>query len=321
MYRIMLYCKLFRCDRYDTDDILDMDDELVGRIRTQRTAVLNGYSTDELRELCSAVKFLANIFVSVGAPANTTNTLLSTGPSGALRAWQAYSYDVPADEIDMDFLFEEIDEPLFFEGYFSLPLETIFSERGITPPPAGDPASKWILDQVTSATDTCSQCAAPRGVDLYTEANWDRLPIPLMTFLKNHLRRNQTLSQPFYAVTSHLMHSDALGPFIGDLFAFKTHTAPGFDDWERTDLYCLPCLTHFLEEHLWIWFLEERLRGAYFLLFILCRISRLTCVRVIGGWVPPENCWYGWNCRTQTHKRSHAETKNHLCVPIKGDPA
>ncbi|KAJ7848824.1 hypothetical protein B0H14DRAFT_2766833 [Mycena olivaceomarginata] len=59
------------------------------------------------------------------------------------------------------------------------------------------------------------------------------------------------------------------------------------------------CFTKFLEEHLWIWILEERIKG---------------------GWTPPEDCWYGWNCRTQVHKRSHAETKNHLCIPTKGDP-
>ncbi|KAJ6603572.1 hypothetical protein DFH09DRAFT_1301359 [Mycena vulgaris] len=37
------------------------------------------------------------------------------------------------------------------------------------------------------------------------------------------------------------------------------------------------------------------------------------------GWIPPENCWYGYNCKTMVHKQSHALGKNHLCVPIKGD--
>ncbi|KAJ7243819.1 hypothetical protein B0H12DRAFT_1236303 [Mycena haematopus] len=209
MYRIMMYCKLFPSDRYKNEQILDMDDELVGKIRKQRTAILNEYPTDEFRQLCSAVRFLVNVFVRASA----------------------------------------------------------FS--AIVPPKAAEPASKWILDRVTSATDTCSQCAAPRGVELYTEANWDRLPALLTSFLKNHLQQDPTLSQPFRTLTARFKDSDALGPFFGDLFEFKTHTAPEFNNWRRTDSYCLPCLTNFLEEHLWIWFLEERVRG---------------------GWIPPENC-------------------------------
>ncbi|KAF8172243.1 hypothetical protein K438DRAFT_183719 [Mycena galopus ATCC 62051] len=29
-----------------------------------------------------------------------------------------------------------------------------------------------------------------------------------------------------------------------------------------------------------------------------------------GGWVSPENCWYGYDCRTMVHKRPHADGKN-----------
>ncbi|KAJ7234361.1 hypothetical protein B0H12DRAFT_1327696 [Mycena haematopus] len=301
MYRIILYCKLFPCDRYDSAEILAMDDELVGKIRMQRTAVLDEYPTDELRELCSAVKFLVSMFTGLPAPTRLTDTLLSTGPSGALRAWQARSYWVLEDEIDFDFLLRATDNLLLFEGYFSLPLENLCSERSTARPKADDPGSKWILDQVTSATDTCSHCAAPDGIELYTEANWGRrLPFYIRDFLKYPLQHNQILFPPLYALTSHLEDSDALGLFISNLFAFKTHTAPAFDNWERTDSYCQMCLTKFLEEHLWIWFLEERLKG---------------------GWIPPENCPYGWTCRTQASDRSHAKTKNHLCVPINDVPA
>ncbi|KAJ7234354.1 hypothetical protein B0H12DRAFT_1327691 [Mycena haematopus] len=293
MYRIMLYSELFPNHRYDNEGILDMDDEIVGKIRTQRTTVLNEYPTDELRELSSAVKFLVNIFVSVGAPMMLANKALSTGLSVALLAWRSRSYRM------LNVFFEGEYNHLLFDGYFSLPLDNIYSERGITPPNAGDPASKWILDKVTSATDICSHCAAPHGIELYTEANWGQLSIHLECFLKNYLRQNPTLFIPFFEVTCHLRDFHILGPFIGVLFAFKAHTTPEFDNWERTDSYCLPCLTKFLEEHLWIWFLAERVR----------------C-----GWVPPENCPYGWNCPTQAHER-HAERKNHLCVPIKDVPA
>ncbi|KAJ7234352.1 hypothetical protein B0H12DRAFT_1327689 [Mycena haematopus] len=293
MYRIMLFCKLFSSDSYH---ILDMDDELIGKIRKQRTAVLDKYPNDELRELCSAVKFLVDILVAVDAPTpNVTDTLLSTGPWGVLRASQARSYEALEADVDVDFLFQD-DNLIVFEGYFSLPIENICSERGIAPPKADDLASKRILDEVTSATDACSQCTAPGGLELYTEANWHRLPTPPVTFLNGHLWQNQTLFHPFYVATSQYEHSDYLGPLIDELFKLKTQTAPEFDNWDRTDSYCLPCLTKFLEEHLLIWLLSKRIRG---------------------GWVPPENCCYGWDCYRQISDISHAEQKNHLCAPIK----
>ncbi|KAJ7203561.1 hypothetical protein GGX14DRAFT_651620 [Mycena pura] len=317
MYRIMLYCHLFPGDRYSEE--MDDDEELIDKIRKQRTVILSEYPTDDLRELHSAVKILRSVFYSVSnAQSNVTEALLSTGPSGALRAWQDRSYHVLEDDIDFMFLEDNEEIPLFAR-YISLPLENIWTARNITPPKEDDAASTWILDQVNGANDTCSHYATPGGLKLYTSASeqpafflrlahpltpyedWDRFPVILNNLLKKNLKLNQTVAQSFYAATAHIINSDALGPFLGDLFAFKIHTAPVFDNWDRTDSYCFICFTQFLEEHLWIWFLKERIKG---------------------GWTPPspEDCWYGWNCVTQVHRPSHAETKNHLCIPTKGNP-
>ncbi|KAF7342246.1 hypothetical protein MVEN_01812600 [Mycena venus] len=300
MYRIMLYCNQFSGTRYTEEEIELNDEEILDKIRKQRTAVLNEYPTDELQQLHSVVQFLRSIFISLSTTdLDFIDSLLSTGPANALRAWQDRSYEVIQDDVEFTMFDDEDDAPLF-EGYFSLPFENIWTERKVTPPKEDDPASKWILDQVNGANDTCSQCATPGGLKLYTEANWDRFPIILANLLKKNIKRNQSITQSFFTATAHLVASDALGPFIGDLFDFALKIKPEFDGWERTDSYCLTCLTRFLEEHLWIWFREERIKG---------------------GWTPPEDCWYGWNCRTQIHKRYHADTKNHLCAPIKGDPA
>ncbi|KAJ7914378.1 hypothetical protein B0H13DRAFT_2002953, partial [Mycena leptocephala] len=293
MYRIML-------NHYSQEEIDPDDDELIAKIRKQRTAILSEYPTDDLRELNSAVKFLCRILTALPTlvQSNVTEGLLSTGPSGTLRVWQARSYHVLEDDIDLMF-FEDDEEILLFVRYFSLPLQSIWTTRNITPPKEDDPASTWILDQVNGANDTCSHCATSGGLQLYTAANSERFPIFLANLLKNNLKLNQTVTPPFYVATAHLVNSDSLGSFLSNLFALP-HTAPAFDNWGQTGSYCFVCFTKFLEEHLWIWFLEERIKG---------------------GWTPPEDCWYGWNCRTQIHKRSHAETKNHLCIPSKGDPA
>ncbi|KAF8209525.1 hypothetical protein K438DRAFT_1811206 [Mycena galopus ATCC 62051] len=297
MYRIMLYCGQFSGSGYSEEDAFLEDEDILDNIRKQRTAVLNEYATDELQQLNSVVKFLRTILLSMSTVDNFLDCLLSTGPASALEVWHSRSLEVILDDTIFGIFDEDEDVPILI-GYFSIPLENIWAARKITAPKEDEPESKWILDQVNGANDTCSQCGAPGGVKLYTEANWDRFPVELSNLLKNNLKQNQTVLRPFRLATMKLVDSDALGPFIDNLFALKTHTTPLFDDWHKTDSYCLGCLSRFLEEHLWIWFLEERVKG---------------------GWTPPENCWYGWNCRTQRHKPSHADTKNHLCVPIKGD--
>ncbi|KAJ7848825.1 hypothetical protein B0H14DRAFT_2356546 [Mycena olivaceomarginata] len=172
MYRIMLYCHLFPGNRYSQEEIDPDDEELLDKIRKQRTAILSEYPTDDLREVHSAVKFLCSIFDSVTnartLSSHSASLLLttyfenqmslkpffSTGPSGALRAWQDRSYHVLEDDIDLMF-FEDDEEIPLFVGYLSLPLKNIWTARNITPP-KDDPASMWILDQVNGANDTCA---------------------------------------------------------------------------------------------------------------------------------------------------------------------
>ncbi|KAJ7307879.1 hypothetical protein DFH08DRAFT_1051122 [Mycena albidolilacea] len=75
------------------------------------------------------------------------DALLSTGPSGALRGWEARTYGVFEDDIDFE-PFENDEENPLFAGYLSLPLKNIWTARNITPPKEEEPVSKWILDQV-----------------------------------------------------------------------------------------------------------------------------------------------------------------------------
>ncbi|KAJ7092289.1 hypothetical protein B0H15DRAFT_973033 [Mycena belliarum] len=78
-----------------------------------------------------------------------------------------------------------------------------------------------------------------------------------------------------------------LGAFIAGLFAMSTR-APRFEDWEAGQSYCAPSMTELLQEHTWMWLLKERVKM---------------------GWVPAEDCRYGYNCYTQTHN-VHAEQKD-----------
>jgi hypothetical protein len=155
--------------------------------------------------------------------------------------------------------------------------------------------------------------------------DWDRFPDILGNLLKENLKLNPTITQPFFAATAHLDNSDDLGPFIGDLFALRT---TAFDGWRREDSYCAACLTRFLEEHLWAWWFKEQVKGAFrkFSIFAFGLIGhayvqaggrplqiagQLNLLALIfWSWKLTSEHRYGWNCRTQINKRSHADTKN-----------
>ncbi|KAJ6535730.1 hypothetical protein B0H19DRAFT_1184067 [Mycena capillaripes] len=300
MYRIMHYCNLFPGHRYSSEDIDELGDERIQRIQRQRTAVLKEYPTDELLQIYAVVRFMRWVLAAVSEDDNQSNTidiLLSTGPDGAARAWEYRSFEVLEDDIGFGLYEDDEDNPLY-TGYFALPLENIWAARKVKPPKDDEPATKWILDTVVGANDTCSQCATPGGLTLLTEANWHRLQIYPTQFLKNKLKLNSSETTPFAAAVGSVYNQDTVGPWITSIFS-ASRAAAEWDKWTVDLSYCQPCLFKFLEEHVWRWWLQERMRS---------------------GWSPPEDCWYGYNCNTMTHKQPHAATKNHLCVPIKGNP-
>ncbi|KAJ7198045.1 hypothetical protein B0H12DRAFT_603819 [Mycena haematopus] len=284
-YRIMLYCNLFPASRYDLDQLSGLEEDEVRDIQQQRTALLSTYPTDELLQLYAVARFMRDAFVAVASSNDEPHSeeildaVLGTGPDGVTRAWKRRSIDGLEAALYIYNLFTESDARNVL-GYFETPLANIWDARGIEAPEDG------------------SQCATPGGLKLLTEANWDRLPLMLTDLLKNKLKSCLAVTKPFIDLTEHIYNSDAQGPWIAGMFALK-ETPGAWDGWEREMSYCQPCLTKFLEDHVWKWFLRERLMGK-------------------ARWVPQEDCEYGYDCK-MAHRNSHASTKNHLCAPIKGD--
>jgi hypothetical protein len=88
--------------------------------------------------------------------------LLSAGPYGVWRVWEDRSYEGIGDDLDFGRLDEDEDDRLY-EGYFSLALASIWAARQV-PPPNGDDGSptKWILDTIIGADDTCKLASSFR---------------------------------------------------------------------------------------------------------------------------------------------------------------
>lgn len=81
--------------------------------------------------------------------------LMTTGPWGALSAWEGRTHDL------MDAIFEDGDDDYrLFSGYFAVPFHNIWAARKITVPSEDEPPSKWILDKVNGANDTCTSQAS-----------------------------------------------------------------------------------------------------------------------------------------------------------------
>ncbi|KAJ7137520.1 hypothetical protein C8R43DRAFT_607943 [Mycena crocata] len=332
-YRITLYCRLFPGDRYDYDAIDELGDAGIETITAQRAAVLDAYPTDQLRELAAAVAFLRGVFEEVADDqANVPEILLSTGPVGALTAWETRSCDELEGEVGYG-LFSASDEIPLFDGYFSRALERVWAKRGIAPPSDDEPLSKYILDSVNGENDTCSQCSAPGGVKLLNEANWSRLTLSPNLLMKSKLKLNPAVFPAFNAWCNaqDFEVGDALGVWIASVFAMHraidddlnvqydttksalkaqytsnssihprtaaalaSPTLAPFASWNGGQSYCEPCLRRFLLEHVWVWWFEERVRA---------------------GWNPPEDCRNGYDCVRAAHKQ-HAEEMNHLCAPV-----
>ncbi|KAJ6592151.1 hypothetical protein DFH09DRAFT_1306056 [Mycena vulgaris] len=133
----------------ENDPAEELEDDVVEKINRQRTAVLHQYSTTELLKLLFVFKFLHGAFCSARAgaflleEASHSGILVSTGPSGAVKAWENRSYDVLEEDIGSEMFENEVDNSLF-SGYLSIPLETL-----------------WMA---LTLRDT-------RGVTLHTEAN------------------------------------------------------------------------------------------------------------------------------------------------------
>ncbi|KAJ7850714.1 hypothetical protein B0H13DRAFT_52615 [Mycena leptocephala] len=303
VYRIWLYTSIFSGDRYSLDDINELDDDEIDLIQRQRTAMLNEYPTDELFQLYAVVRSFRGILEDVcdedHNKENAIDILLSLGPGGIAGAWKEGSYISLEDGLAFG-LYETDEENPLYNGYFSLPLENIWNEREVEPPEDDEPGMRFILDTINGVNDTCSKCATPGGLTLLTEANWHRLRIWPGDLLKGWLKNDGDLSSSLMmAVLEHkrdAVEPWTLGPWITSIFDVP-RAAPEWDSWTAALSYCQPCLVKFLEEHVWRWFLDKRVKD---------------------GWSPPENCPFGYNCQGIVVLKYHAKQKNHLCVPIMG---
>ncbi|KAJ7450360.1 hypothetical protein FB451DRAFT_722014 [Mycena latifolia] len=302
MYRIMLYCAVFRM--YDDEDGVRELENQHDVIEAQRFAMLDAFSTEELVELNAALVFLGDIADEAtgkagnyfddddddddddDVPEGVREWFLSAGPAAILKAHQYKEADVLVERIGYTVW---LAGPfMLLSGYFATPLHMIWDSRGIAAPVESDvEQNNPLLDAPVIRSVPCDRCAHVCSSKLWHEHNWDALHLEPRVLLKGKLADNFTEIEYLDAAKP----SKNIPKLISDIYTLATED---FKDWKKSESLCGGCLTKFLSAHLHLWLFEYKVKD---------------------GWDAPEDCWYGYECRTQTSVTLHALTKNHLCKP------
>ncbi|KAJ7093792.1 hypothetical protein C8R44DRAFT_890691 [Mycena epipterygia] len=294
MYRIMLYCELFYLP-LNLDDIDSMESEThtLPNIQRERHAMLNEYPTAELLEIRAVVAFLHGL---IGEVTNNDDDLdrvkdicLATGPAVILQAYTEKLEEVFEEALEPEVMSSGEDNPLF-GGFFATPLEKIWTERQAVPPESEHDA---ILDGVMPVQSTsCAQCGVTSSLGLWNQANWSTLiNVDFCALLKGKLSENEVESERLVELfMSSKCPSDLV---VSEIFDMRS---AAFSAWKKDEGLCSGCLDKLMGEHLHLWLYKRKVQD---------------------GWTPTDNCWYGYGCKTQVHKRSHAKAKNHLCAPTR----
>ncbi|KIJ60910.1 hypothetical protein HYDPIDRAFT_116592 [Hydnomerulius pinastri MD-312] len=300
LFRLSLYSSAYGEGAYVEDDFLDEDDPdgdlLLENALSLRKRFFETFPTIELEEIKSFTSFLTDIIHW----AMNAHSYFDMGSTDKLLFYGSLPHIVsdmylgvgesPDDET------RAIPEG-FWDGFVPRSISVVLKQRK-APVLTDEQAKRVIIDEVVGGNVNCTQCHAgpmPRK-DLWCPSTWDFLrgtipPHAIRQRLPGYLPGNDTHGP---AITD-IWEINTYSELIDQLFEHKTNA---FDSWKREDFLCTGCLGKFLEEHIWVWYVgEKRKRGE----------------------VIPEDCWYGYNCRTQRHKPAHASRLNHFCEPSRGD--
>ncbi|KAF9817511.1 hypothetical protein IEO21_03362 [Rhodonia placenta] len=291
MYRFWLYCEVHGPPEYwEDDEPQDFSQECANFFKA--------YVLDDIFDIARAADFIADLVAwcdgALGDPALATppkdwfRCKSSMGPSAVLNDFKTISSSQP----------ENAEAGFFWRAY-----ESHIRTLKLDPKVCKERLTKAILTEVVGQHDTCFRCHAVQGINLYGATTWPLLrgqlcQTKLFARMPGNLGRNGGEKQQFLLSTN-------WGVFIGSQFDYTKmmdEIMDIHDDqehiWQKDKWYCFQCVEQLMKERLWRWWRERKEQE--------------------GKPVLP-NCWYGWNCRTMTHRPQHASKLNHLCKPTRGD--
>ncbi|THV03001.1 hypothetical protein K435DRAFT_962671 [Dendrothele bispora CBS 962.96] len=297
MYRIMFYSRVFSAEKYEdfSDDDEAPAEELM-KVRRARKKFFRSFFSDEILQMYAVSSFL----VEMVHWANEVFTLDIEDEESALAIGLEWIYNSMQEDVlhvGEDYELMELSSNPFTQNYLSSSISAILEERNAKLPDRKD-SSIWrvVLDSIDGEQDPCDQCKIPTGFDLLGPSTYDFIYASrphqdnLSYFLKGKLSRVDR--------SCLYKNSDAARyPKIMETIFNDDIKRPEFSTWKKEDWLCKNCMENYLREHLHLWLLDLKKQE---------------------GETIPEDCWYGYNCRTMTHNLQHAQKLNHLCAPSRG---
>ncbi|KAJ3996684.1 hypothetical protein F5050DRAFT_1807507 [Lentinula boryana] len=321
MYHLMLYSSIFHPGTWNLSSDSENDENAdVGEHREnfeKRKKHLSRLSTSELLQLHSVAEFLKEILLwcvrTSGYPSEICDLALAAGPVRILKCFdnQDNSPLQPLEDI-LDYFEEELELHPRLAGLLSGPHLKNLEARNVKPPPLDFTHWLSISPRVTERNSQCDRCQRSFGFDTFSRSTFTelsngehlRLHTTSLSYydsknisrcLKNHLRYNYAESKCF-SHEAEKFGASLLLQIWNDLWNLRTviqlpKDQQNLPDWTEDDYLCEDCFRSFLFENLWLWWRHVK----------------------SGSEPLKDNCWYGYNCRTQTHNSTHAQKLNHLC--------
>ncbi|KAI0689659.1 hypothetical protein BC835DRAFT_1368005 [Cytidiella melzeri] len=300
LYRLtFLYISI---DPEPTDDDLDLN----GQPEEQSAfiaAPLTEYNDQELLELAATVSFLQEVqrrterFDRHNSLFPDTDGMLPF--LGNPRAIYKNYYRLETS----DWL-EAAGDDVWFLPPFQRELRKVCRSKGLDEEATVNAHASLLVNQVYGAEDRCFRCNAAEGQNLYGRPNWHFLKgvvcggVPLKKSLPGNLSKNlenDSILRHYFSDKDDSFHDWAI--FTEHIFDFEMPDDQ--ETWDKEQWYCQTCISTLFTSRFPSWWFAKRRDSNY----------------------PPapEDCWYGWDCRTQTHKYQHARRLNHFCKPVRGD--
>lgn len=305
MYRLSLFSAVYGHNAYESAIDPDSDQDEIESVLQKAFSLRKGFfrslSTPELRDIQKIETFLRRIIaraegfdftMTVSASYSPESTfVLYCAPHSVIDVYKGGLECIPEWDLDV------AEENFFFDDFIVGPLTSVLGDRK-EPPHLPVNQKQPIIDEIVGEHDRCLQCQSDtaKGLDLWGPSNWsylwDKQSLHSITqLLKGRLSANLADNVRFLTV----LRETPAEELVGGLFDYKT---PAYLTWKKADWLCSQCLEKFMRDHLHIWYLGQKVKRGHLI---------------------PDNCWYGYNCRTQTHRLAHAQKLNHWCEPTKGD--
>lgn len=317
VYHLMIFAAKWPGNTYTDPALNTQEHDIVAVLagyendKPQISKFFDDFSSEELREILVVGRFLAVLArwsFLVRSPdddeaSEASDFSLSAGP---VLVYQSYTERDP--QVFDDFFnwheatygLSDVDEDCL-SGYLTEPVCKLLEDRKDELPAFDYSQFRAILDQIEGENDACTHCGKVNGLKLWGESNWHYMAGStefsagsifhgLFLKLRGELKSVNNVTSALQDAYWNLK-GDFYETLMKDIFDLKTTK---FTTWQSSDWLCDTCLAKLISAHLHLWILKQ-MRDA--------------------GETIPKDCWYGYNCRTQTHNSDHATKLNHLCEP------